>query len=337
MFYIICGDDNYRCHEALAEIKAGMGMPEMLAINTTTLDGRKLSVRELSDVCNVAPFMTPSRLVIVDGLLKRFQAGEKPPRSNGNGNGDEEGHPLKEWQTIAEYIKTMPQTTTLVLFESDLDTKAVNPLLKALMPVADKTQQFSELKGRELTGWIKAYAVRNGARISAAAVNLLADYIGGDLWLLAGEINKLITYCNGREIGEKDVKEITSFAREENMFALVDAVIEGKIKDAQHMLHRMLRYGTAPQQIVAMIERQLTIIMRVKDLGGEMPQQEIRERLGLHPRYPLDKTLKQARTYNIPRLRKAFHCLLDTDVAIKTGKYDDDLALDLLVIELCKH
>ena len=337
MFYIIYGDDNHRCHEALAEIKAGMGMPEMLAINTTTLDGRKLSVRELSDVCNAAPFMTPARFVIVDGLLKRFQAGEKSPRSNGNGNGDEEGQPLKEWQTIAEYIKIMPQTTTLVLFEPDLDPKAVNPLLKALMPVADKTLQFSELKGRELTGWIKAYAVRNGARISAAAVNLLADYIGGDLWLLAGEINKLITYCNGREIDENDVKEITSFAREENMFALVDAVIEGKIKDAQHMLHRMLRYGTAPQQIVAMIERQLTIIMRVKDLGGEMPQQEIRERLGLHPRYPLDKTLKQARTYNIPRLRKAFHCLLDTDVAIKTGKYDDDLALDLLVIELCKH
>lgn len=339
MFYIIYGDDNYRCHEALAEIKAGMGMPEMLAINTTVLDGRRLSVRELSDVCNVVPFMSPARLVIVDGLLKRFQAGEKQARSNGNGNGNgnEEGNPLKEWQTIAEYIKTMPQTTTLVLFESDLDTKAGNPLLKALTPVADKTLQFSEIKGKELTGWIKAYAVKNGAKISATAVSLLADYIGGDLWLLAGEINKLITYCNGREIGENDVKEITSFAREENMFALVDAVIEGKIKDAQHMLHRMLKYGTAPQQIMAMIERQLTIIMRVKDMGAEIPMQEIKERLGLHPRYPLDKTLKQARTFNIQRLRKAFHCLLDTDVAIKTGKYGDDLALDLLVIELCKH
>jgi DNA polymerase III delta subunit len=36
-------------------------------------------------------------------------------------------------------------------------------------------------------------------------------------------------------------------------------------------------------------------------------------------------------------LRKAFHCLLDTDVAIKTGKYEDDLALDIMVIELCKN
>jgi DNA polymerase III delta subunit len=47
--------------------------------------------------------------------------------------------------------------------------------------------------------------------------------------------------------------------------------------------------------------------------------------------------LRQARTFTIPRLRLAFHSLLDTDVAIKTGKYEDDLALDLLIIEMCKH
>ena len=339
MFYIIYGDDNYRCHEALTEIKSSLGSPEIVSINTTMLDGRRLTVRELSDVCNVVPFMSPVRLVIVDGLLKRFQAGEKQPRSNGNGNGngEEDGQPLKEWQSMAAYIKTMPPTTTLVLFESDLDAKAGNPLLRALTPIADKSFQLTEIKGKELTGWIKAYAVKNGARMSATAVSLLADYIGGDLWLLTGEINKLITYCSGREIGENDVREITSFAREENMFALVDSVLEGRIKEAQHMLHRMLKYGTAPQQILAMIERQLTIIMRVKDIGSEVPMQEIKERLGLHPRYPLDKTLKQARTFNISRLRKAFHCLLDTDVAIKTGKYGDDLALDLMVIELCRH
>ncbi|MFA5078843.1 MAG: DNA polymerase III subunit delta, partial [Dehalococcoidia bacterium] len=170
---------------------------------------------------------------------------------------------------------------------------------------------------------------------SAGAVSLLADYIGGDLWSLTGELNKLMTYCEDREINESDVREISSFAREESIFALVDSVIEGRIKDAQLMMHRMLKYGTAPQQILAMIERQLVIILRVKELSHSN-QQEIREGLGLHPRYPLEKTLRQARSFSIPKLRKAFHALLDTDIAIKTGKYEDDLALDLLVIELCK-
>jgi DNA polymerase-3 subunit delta len=335
MFYIICGDDSYRCQQALKDIKAGLGSQDMVSVNTTLLDGRKLTTRALSDVCNVVPFMAPSRLIIVEGLLKRFQPGEKQSRANGGG-GEDGNQNLKEWQGVSDLIKAMPASTVLVMFESDLDPRSANPLVKALSPVADKVLQLSEMKGRELTAWIKDYALKNGARISASAVALLADYIGGDLWSLSGEIDKLMTYCQDREISETDVRDITSFAREENIFALVDAVLEGRIKEAQLMLHRMLLYGTAPQQMLSMIERQLTIILRVKELSQGLPQQEIRERLGLHPRYPLDKTLKQSRTFTMARLRKSFHALLDTDVAIKTGKYEDDLALDLLVIELCR-
>ncbi len=335
MFYIIYGDDNYRCQQALNDIKAGLGSQDMVSVNTTVLDGRKLTTRALSDVCSVVPFMAPSRLIIVEGLFKRFQPGEKQSRSNG-GSGDEGNQSLKEWQGISDFIKTMPASTVLVMFESDLDPRSANPLVKALSPVADKVLQLSEMKGRELTAWIKDHTVKNGANISVAAVALLADYVGGDLWSLSGELNKLMTYCRDREISETDVREITSFAREENIFALVDAVLEGRIKEAQLMLHRMLLYGTAPQQILSMIERQLTIILRVKELSQGLPQQEIRQRLGLHPKYPLEKTFKQARTFTPARLRKAFHALLDTDVAIKTGKYEDNLALDLLVIELCR-
>jgi len=333
MFYIIYGDDSFRCHQALNEIKAGLGSPDMVSVNTTVLDGRKLTTRALTDVCSVVPFMSSSRLVIIEGLLRRFQPGDRQTRSNGGG--EEARQTLKEWQNISEFIKLMPQTTVLVLFDADLDSKAVNQLFKSLAPAADRVFQLNEIKGRELAVWIRDYTVNSGSKISAGAVSLLADYIGGDLWSLTGELNKLMTYCEGREISDSDVREISSFAREESIFALVDAVLEGRIKDAQLMLHRMLKYGTAPQQILTMIERQLAIILRVKELSNGT-QQEIREKLGLHPRYPLEKTLRQARTFTVPRLRKAFHALLDTDVAIKTGKYEDDLALDLLVIELCK-
>jgi DNA polymerase-3 subunit delta len=333
MFYIIHGDDNYRCHQALNEIKTSLGNPDIVEVNTTVMDGRRLSIRALMDVCSVVPFMSSGRLVIVEGLLKRFQPGERQPRANGGG--EDSGQVLKEWQGLSEYIKVMPQTTVLVLFDADLDPKAVNQLLKLLSSSADRVFQMNEIKGRELAAWIKDYTVKNKGKISSSAVALLADYIGGDLWSLTGELNKLMIYCEGREINDGDVREISSFAREESIFALVDSVLEGRIKDAQLMLHRMLKYGTAPQQILAMIERQLAIVLKVKELNHRS-QQEIRESLGLHPRYPLEKTLRQARSFTIPKLRKAFHALLDTDIAIKTGKYEDDLALDLLVIELCK-
>jgi hypothetical protein len=121
MFYIIHGDDNYRCHQTLADIKAGLGNEDVVSVNTTVLDGRKLTTRDLTDVCNAVPFMAANRLVVVEGLLKRFQPGEKAARSNGNGeNGD---HSAKEWQDVATHIKAMPPSTVLVLFEPTLTPK----------------------------------------------------------------------------------------------------------------------------------------------------------------------------------------------------------------------
>jgi DNA polymerase III delta subunit len=37
------------------------------------------------------------------------------------------------------------------------------------------------------------------------------------------------------------------------------------------------------------------------------------------------------------RLREVYNKLLETDLAIKTGKYDGELALNLLVADLCQQ
>jgi DNA polymerase-3 subunit delta len=279
--------------------------------------------------------MSPNRLVIVEGLLRRFQAGEKQTR-NSEVDMAESKSQLKDWFDMPACIKQMPPTTVLIFFDPDMDTRGHNPLLKTLASLADKVYQLNEIKGKELVIWIKEYALNNGGKMGNAAASLLADYIGGDLWALTSEIDKLITFCGGSDITENDVREISSLSREESIFALVDAILEGKVKDAQAMLHRMLKYGAAPQQILAMVERQLVLILRVKEIMQDTSIPEIREKLGLNPRYPLDKTLKQARSFTIPRIRKAFHHLLDTDIAIKTGQYEDELALNLMVIELCR-
>jgi DNA polymerase III delta subunit len=56
--------------------------------------------------------------------------------------------------------------------------------------------------------------------------------------------------------------------------------------------------------------------------------------LGLKSGYSLDKTLGQAKLYDVEGVKRAYDKLLETDSAIKTGKYSDKLALELLVTEL---
>ena len=332
MFYVLYGKDDFGCREALEEIKKGLGDPEMLAVNTSLLDGEQLSLGQLKAACSAVPFLSPARLVIVRGLLGRFETKSGVQRRV-NRSRVEPNSELEEWQALGDYIKQMAPTSVLVLVDDEI--RGNNRLLKSLLPLA-KVMTFPYLRDNELGDWIQKRVSQSGGTISAGAINLLVQLIGGDLWTMASEIDKLLAYGSGH-IVEDDVRQLTSYAREANVFALVDAILEGRLKVAQQLLHQMLQEGAAPSYLLVMITRQVRLIVRAKELSQGLSRSEMRNRLGLTSDYSMDKALKQAKAYTLERIRSAYHQLLEADIAIKTGKYDGDLALDLLVIELCRR
>jgi len=327
MFYILYGQDDFSLNQAVEKIKAGLGDWEMLATSTTNLEGQHLTLSELRNKCDAAPFLSLHRLVIVDGLLGRFEVKQSRPRS-GRGKS---GNGLGEWEGLASYIGQMPETTALMLVDGEV--KGHNPLLKKLSPLAE-VRTFPLLRGRDLKAWIQQRVREDGGDITPQAVNLLAELIGGDLWAMNGEIQKLLLYSQERPIGEDDVRQLVSHVQEANIFALVDAVAEGRTELAQRILHRLYDDGVAPTYILVMITRQFRLIAQAKDLGKGLSRLQIQDRLGLKSSYSLDKTLDQAKLYDFEGVKRAYDKLLETDLAIKTGKYSDKLALELLVTEL---
>jgi DNA polymerase-3 subunit delta len=327
MFYILYGLDDFSLNQAVENIKADLGDREMVATSTTSLEGKNLTLSELRNKCDAAPFLSSHRLVIVDGLLGRFEVKQSRPRS-GKGKS---GNGLGEWEGLASYIKQIPETTVLVLLDEEV--KGHNPLLKKLSPLAE-VRTFPLLRGRDLKAWIQQRVKEEGGNITPQAVNLLAELIGGDLWAMNGEIQKLLLYSQERPISEDDVRQLVSYVQEANIFALVDAVAEGRTELAQRILHRLYNEGVAPAYILVMITRQFRLIAQAKDLGPGLSHLQIQDRLGLKSSYSLDKTLGQAKLYDFEGVKRAYDKLLETDLAIKTGKYSDKLALELLVTEL---
>jgi DNA polymerase-3 subunit delta len=232
---------------------------------------------------------------------------------------------------LASYIKQMPETTVLVLVDGEVQGQ--NPLLKKLSPLAE-VKTFPLLRGRDLKAWIRGRVKGEGGDITPQAVNLLAELIGGDLWAMDGEIQKLFLYSPERPISEDDVRQLVSHVQEANIFALVDAVAEGRTELAQRILHRLYDEGVAPTYILTMITRQFRLIAQANDLEKGLSRPQIQDRLGLKSSYSLDKTLSQAKLYDFEGVKQAYDKLLETDLAIKTGKYSDKLALELLVTEL---
>jgi DNA polymerase-3 subunit delta len=327
MVYILYGQDDFSLNQAVGKIKADLGDRETVAANTTNLDGGRLTLGELKNKCDTAPFLCSYRLVIVEGLLGRFDAKQSKLRSRKG----KSGNGLAEWEEFDSYIEHMPETTVLMLVDDEV--KANNSLLKKISSLAE-VRTFPLLRGKDLKAWIRQRVKADGGDIAAEAVNLLAELIGGDLWAMDGEIQKLLLYDQERPISEDDVRQLVTCVQEANVFALVDAVAEGRTQLAQRLLHRLYDEGMSATYILTMITRQFRLIAVARDLGKGLSRPQIQDRLGLKSSYALDKTLTQAKLYDFERVKRAYDKLLETDLAIKTGRYSDRLALELLVTEL---
>jgi DNA polymerase-3 subunit delta len=328
LLYILQGEDDFSLARALDEIKKGLGDSSLLSTNTTLLDGKQLTPDQLRMVVETVPFLAEKRLVIVQGLLGRFESakprrGKKSLSSNGRDN---------DVSSFAAAMANLPESTVLVLTDGRI--KSANPLFKQLSGA--KVMAFPLLKGDILRQWINKEATAQGAAISPQAVDLLARLVGGNLWIMSSEINKLALFASGRRVEEEDIKAVVSSAQEANVFAMVDAILDFKVGVAENLLEQLLQQGASPAYLLVMLSRQVRLVVRAKELRRQRrPETEIQSRLGLKSEYPLRKTLEQAQRYPLERLKLVYKRLLQADLSIKTGRYDGGLALNLLIADLC--
>ncbi len=312
-------------------VEEGSVAEPLLDANRHRLYGGQVKPEELLATCNALPFLDNRRLVVVEGLLGTRE------RRRGRGQGRGRGNtptviPLGVWEALAIAIPGMPPTTVLVFIDGTLTS--TNPFLQLLRPLA-QVQALPPPTGETLARWIKASAQEKGARISPTAIKYIAGLVGNDLWTLNQELEKLAAYASGRSIEEGDVAALVSQVREANIFAAVDAIIEGRPGVAFQLLHQLRQDGReSPSRIIAMVERQLRLLalaregidqgVKERDLGGIMG--------GAAP-FVVQKTVAQARRLSWQDITRHYHQLLETDLAIKQGRLEPDLALELLVAD----
>ena len=329
MVYLLYGDDTFTLHEALSSIKEEVMPPELRDVNITVLVGSNTSLDELVATCDTVPFMAEKRVVIVEGLLSRFE--RRPSSQPRIGGGAGEVPALGKWKGLGEYLSRVPETTDLVLVDGRLSE--ANPLLKAIRPQV-VTRRFPLLGPGELRRWIRGRAADEGIEIEPQAIDRLAETIGGDLRVIAGELQKLSLYRWGQTVRGEDVDELVSYTKEANIFAAVDAMLESRPAVAIRLVHQLLQSNILPGHILAMMARQVRLLILAQDLRARgIPRAEQGKRLGLSG-YPLKKTLEQERGFTPQRLVEIHGKLLEADVSIKTAGVDEGQALDVLIVEV---
>ena len=332
MLYVLMGGDDYSIRQKLEEIKSKVGDQTALISNTTVLDGRQVTPEQLRHACGTVPFLAEKRLVIVEGLLERFESRsrasrKKTTRLSGQAN---------DCKALADCIRQVPEFTMLVLVDGEIRNN--NPMLAEVGSVNAEVRAFSLLKNVNLRQWIQQRINSLGGSISSQAVDLLARFVGSNLWAMANEIEKLYLFAWGRRIEEEDVRGVVSYAQEANVFAMVDAILEFKPADAEKLLENLLQQGAHPAGLLVMITRQARILIQVKELAKQgLTRADIQNKLGLAKDFVVRKAEEQASKYSLARLIEVYHRLLEADLSIKTGRYNGELALNILIAELCQR
>ena len=327
MIYLLYGDDDFTIEEALVSLRSKVGLPDVRDVNTTTFEA-SVSRAEMMSTCDTVPFLADKRLVIVRGLLTRF---ERRRQSRSRSKSDSATAGLGEWEGLSEYLERVPETTDLIFVDGALAAK--NPLLKAVKPHAN-SRLFSRPNPTELRQWIRMRVVSLGADIEPKAVDELAETIGGDLRVVAGELEKLALYRSGEPIRHEDVLEMVSYTRDASIFATVDDILEGCFASAAKRVHLILGSGGSPGYLLAMLSRQVRLLILAKDLSARrVPAPERGKRLGLSG-YPLRKTMEQERKFRPEQLVMVHRRLMEADLSFKSSSLDEGVVLDLLVAEV---
>ena len=332
MIYVLHGEDDFSKKAFLNGLREEIGQPDVRDANTTVLEGPDLKLPHLLEVANVVPFLAERRLVIAAGLLGRFE--EARPARRGRASGGRQNDPLEEWKGLAGPLSELPPTTLLVFLEGRL--RRGNPLLSELSDVAE-VKEFRILTGDALSRWLSNRVREMGLRITGRAERQLIDLVGGDLWVMHGELEKLALYADGETIDHEAVQLLVANSRETNIFRTVDMVLGGRTSNALRLIKQMQESGADAGYIIAMLARQLRLMLLAKDLIGQgVSGSEMGRRLGLTAEFAVKRTLEQARRHDKEKMAAMYVSLMEADLAIKRGQLSDDLAVETLFVELAQ-
>lgn len=325
LIQILCGKNEHELNEELSSLKMSVEPPDLRDSNITILEGEHTTLAELVAAASTVPFMSATRMIIIRGLLSKFEFRRTKP-------GVEFHTSLGEWKSLKISLSGLPTTTNIVFVDGSIDKKK-NPLFKELHEIS-QIKDFPLPRSSDLPRWITKRATTLGIKLEFSAIQTLSYTIGMNLRVLDQELGKLAVYRPGKKITKKDVIETVAYVRDTSIFQAVDAIMEKNPGLALRTVHRLIADGETPSRISSMIERQIRLLFLTKELRScRISDREIGRRVSLAA-YPLSKILQQVQNFSCERLREMHRTLLHSDISIKSGQRDEKSALDLLIVDL---
>ena len=276
-------------------------------MNFDRFEGKGLDVDELIRLADTMPFFAERRLILVEdsGFFKSAS------------------------DALVQYLPSMPDTTILLFVETEVDKR--NRLYKKVKDMG-YAAELNRQDSAQLARWAGGILTREQKKITKHTMELFLSMAGDDMENIRMELEKLISYTLGREvITDEDVLAVCTVQVTNRIFEMVSAIVNRQPRKAMDLYEDLLTLKEPPMRILFLIARQFNQLLQVKELMGKgMDKGTIASKLKMQP-FVVGKTMPQARQFGREQILSYVEFCVETEEAVKSGRLQDRLAVELLI------
>ena len=317
--YLVYGEEDYLLEKFLQNYIDEFVSDEIKGFNLTHLeDDSSDFARQLKNKASTVPVGAERRFVIAH--CKNYFVQKNT-----------------EDDILISLLSNFPESTILLIaVYGDIDRRIkINREVKK----AGQIINLSAPRKGQLDEWIKKQFIRRNKEVDRKSISFLEYMFNSNLLQLNSEIEKITTCFHEQEkLTYQDIRNIISrdrLLKDDIIFSFVDAFSERNKGKAIQILNEMLSAGEPPLRILAMINRQLRLLISAKELKSEgQTYRQAAKKLGEHP-YPIQKCYRFCDNFSFSELEKFLSRALEANRALVTRKYEKNrLALEIMLLEI---
>ncbi len=308
--YLLYGDEFYLLRRCVASLKKAVLGDDGSDVNFSAFDGSSgYDVNELKEICQTLPFFADRRLVIVE--------------NSGLFGGD---------SGFDAFIPQIPDTTVLIMVEHSADKKT--KLYKAIKE-GGYICEFTTPTPEQAVEFCAGYLGKAGKRISKDDCVYFVNGVGGDLYNVSTELDKLIDYTGSSDtVRRADIDAICSMQIENKIFDIVDMLMTGNFKGALRIYHDLISLREQPMGILRFIVARYLKLLGIRDeLNRGRAVTEAAAELKM-PDWLFKKEKAKLKDFPSSKIIRAIELCTETENLIKTGDIADSAGMEILLANL---
>ena len=309
--YLLYGDEDYLKKQYRDKLLHAL-VAEGDTMNFAKYDGQNVSVGELIDLAETLPFFAERRVILVtdSGFFKSSE------------------------EQLALYFAEIQDTTCMIFVESEVDKRSKT--YKAAVK-AGSAVDFSMPDERMLTSWMMARVKQAGKTMTQEAWTEFFDRTNDSMDHMNLEMEKLLSYVYDKDsITLADVEAICTKQMHSKVFDMISFIASKNLPKVLELYHDMLAAKEPPIRILALIIRQFDQMYLMKDMASQgMNVSTIASKLGSRD-FIVRKNLGLARNFTMEQIRALLEDAADLDERAKTGRINDRMAVELLMVQYSK-